>query len=134
LEGSFTRKISYNKDVLDLHRADCQRNCVISTSRRKTPLFCKSESELDSITAQKVGDAAQQNDPLALDIFRITGTQLGAGLAILIDKLNPELIIIGSIYGRQQQIFEPIVSGRTCRRLCQLIRCFVSIGLKIRIE
>jgi glucokinase len=59
------------------------------------------------ITAEKVGHAAQQGDPLALAIFEIVARQLGAGLALLVDILNPERIIIGSIYGRQQALLEP---------------------------
>jgi glucokinase len=73
------------------------------------PSFCASADELGDITTQKVGEAAQQGDPLALEIFRDVGTRLGQGLAILVDILNPERIIIGSIYRRQQSILEPIV-------------------------
>jgi glucokinase len=73
------------------------------------PLFCSSIEALDQVTAKKVGEAAQQGDPLALDIFREVGMRLGQGLAILVDVLNPERIVIGSIYGRQQPILEPLV-------------------------
>ncbi|TJY43557.1 ROK family protein [Cohnella pontilimi] len=73
------------------------------------PSFCATAAELDDITTQKVGEAAKEGDPLALDIFRVVGNRLGQGLAILVDILNPELIVIGSIYGRQQSILEPIV-------------------------
>ncbi|WP_123040258.1 ROK family protein [Cohnella candidum] len=73
------------------------------------PSFCASIEELENITTQKVGEAAQQGDPLALDIFREVGIRLGQGLAVLVDVLNPERIVIGSIYGRQQSILEPLV-------------------------
>jgi glucokinase len=73
------------------------------------PSFCRTEQDLASITAKKVGESAQQGDACALEIFQIVGCQLGRGLAILVDILNPELIVIGSIYGRQQNILEPIV-------------------------
>jgi glucokinase len=72
------------------------------------PLFCPSMEDLEQITANKVGEAAQQGDSLALEVFSIAGRQLGRGLAILIDILNPQKIVIGSIYGRQQSILEPI--------------------------
>jgi glucokinase len=72
-------------------------------------LFCSSDAELEAITAQTVGEAAAQGDPLALEIFQIVGAKLGNGLALLVDTLNPQRIVIGSIYGRQQQILEPIV-------------------------
>jgi glucokinase len=73
------------------------------------PLFCPSKNELDHITAEKVGYALQQGDPIAKKVFTISGKKLGRGLAILIDILNPERIIIGSIYHRQRPFLEPIV-------------------------
>lgn len=71
--------------------------------------FCGTKEELSDITAKKVGEAAMQGDPLALDIYGIVGRELGNGLAVLVDILNPECIVIGSIYGRQHSILEPIV-------------------------
>jgi len=56
-----------------------------------------------------VGRAAYQGDPLALTVFRIVGRRLGQGVALLIDILNPERIVIGSIYGRQRSLLEPIM-------------------------
>lgn len=73
------------------------------------PSFCSSEAELATVTAKSVGLAAQAGDPLALEIYRIVGEKLGKGLAMLVDIINPERIVIGSIYGRQQSILEPIV-------------------------
>jgi glucokinase len=72
------------------------------------PLFCPTVNDLEQITTSKVGAAAQQGDSLALEVFSIAGKQLGRGLAILVDILNPQKIVIGSIYGRQQSILEPI--------------------------
>lgn len=74
-----------------------------------SPLYCPTVEELDDITAKKVGEAAQAGDQTANEVFSIVGHQLGRGLAILVDILNPEKIIIGSIYGRQQDILEPLV-------------------------
>jgi glucokinase len=49
------------------------------------------------LTAKDVADAARQGDPLAQQILCNTGTRLGEALAILVDLLNPELIVIGGI-------------------------------------
>lgn len=81
-----------------------------------TPAFCHSVSDLAAITAQKVGEAARLGDPLALEIFAIVGKQLGRGLALLVDLLNPERIVIGSIYGRQLALLEPIVMDELRRQ------------------
>lgn len=72
------------------------------------PAFCSSIGEIPFVTAEKVGSAAQQGDPLALSIYESVGKYLGRGLAVLVDILNPERIIIGSIYGRQRELLEPI--------------------------
>ncbi|MEY4940124.1 MAG: hypothetical protein RIQ93_1859 [Verrucomicrobiota bacterium] len=59
------------------------------------------------ITAREVGAAADNADPLALAIWREVGERLGEALALLIDVLNPERIVIGSIYARCAQFIAP---------------------------
>lgn len=49
------------------------------------------------LTAKDVADAARQGDELATQIVCSTGRRLGEALAILVDLLNPELIVIGGI-------------------------------------
>ncbi len=72
----------------------------------QTPAFCPTPAALSGITAEIVGGAAQHGDPLAIRVFDLVATQLGRGLAILIDILNPQKIIIGSIYARQRSLLE----------------------------
>jgi glucokinase len=62
--------------------------------------FCNSPNELESLSAQKIAQAANEGDPLALEIYQICGFYLGKGLSVLIDILNPECIVIGSIFVR----------------------------------
>jgi glucokinase len=85
-----------------------QVRALASINAGNAPLFCPSESYLPTITAESVADAALQGDPLAISIFDIAGHYLGRGLAILVDILNPERIIIGSIYTRQRDLLEPV--------------------------
>jgi len=73
------------------------------------PAFCPSEADLSGITALAVAEAARSGNALALEVFTVVGKQLGRGLAVLVDLLNPERIVIGSIYARQQSLLEPIV-------------------------
>lgn len=73
------------------------------------PLYCPTSEDLSKVTTEKVGQAAQAGDALALEIFTTVGRYLGRGLAMLVDILNPQRIVIGSIYGRQRAILEPIV-------------------------
>ena len=60
-----------------------------------------------AITAKDVAVAAQAGDELAIGIFKTTGSYLGMALAILIDVLNPDCIVIGSIYVRCEQFIAP---------------------------
>ena len=73
----------------------------------ETPDFCPSEDHIEDITAKIVFEAANTGDPAALEIVDITADYLGRGLAILIDILNPECIVIGSIYARNVELFKP---------------------------
>ena len=65
--------------------------------------------QLDEITARDVADAAAAGDELALKIYRFSATYLGRGLAIVIDLINPEVIVIGGIYTRNREMMEPFV-------------------------
>lgn len=70
------------------------------------PLYCKSLDELESVTAQKTAEAAYKGDKTAIDVYRKCGEMLGYGLSILIDVLNPEKIVIGSIYTRSRDLLQ----------------------------
>lgn len=70
------------------------------------PLFCQSEEELAGVSAKTIAEAMEQGDLLAAEIFDTVGEFLGRGLSLLIDILNPERIIIGSIYARQKEALE----------------------------
>jgi len=68
--------------------------------------FCKHVNELENITARSVAEAAYAGDELAIDIYNICGFYLGRGLSVLIDILNPEIIILGGIYGRAKELLD----------------------------
>ena len=65
--------------------------------------------DLESITAKTVAEAMALGDPLAKEIFTVSARYLGRGLSILIDIINPEVIVIGSIYARNEEMMAPIV-------------------------
>lgn len=56
-------------------------------------------------TAATVAAAAHRGDVLALRILERSAEVLGRGLAVLIDILNPECIVIGSVYARNEELF-----------------------------
>ena len=62
--------------------------------------YYKSGMRAEEVTAKSIADAARAGDETALEVFRISGRRLGEGLSILIDILNPEKIVIGSVFAR----------------------------------
>lgn len=54
------------------------------------------------VDAKAIALAAVAGDETALAVFRICGEQLGRGLAVLMDILNPDRIVIGSIFARSE--------------------------------
>ena len=68
--------------------------------------FCQSEDQLDSITAKALAKAAQEGDQTAAAVWTACGEMLGRGLAILVDILNPECIVLGSIYARSGALLQ----------------------------
>ena len=58
-------------------------------------------------TAKAIGDAAEAGDETALEVYKISGEMLGRGLSILIDLLNPQKIVIGSIFERSRDLLWP---------------------------
>lgn len=71
------------------------------------PSWCPSAVEIESVTAKSVADAANAGDAIAKEIYKESGAALGRGLSILIDILNPEMIVIGSIYQRAGHLLAP---------------------------
>ena len=62
---------------------------------------------VDQLTARLVGEAANSGDELALKIWGEVGEKLGEAMSLFIDLLNPERIVIGSIYQRCERFIAP---------------------------
>ncbi|MBQ8510366.1 MAG: ROK family protein [Clostridia bacterium] len=58
-------------------------------------------------TARELGVRAEQGDAEAIAVYEKVGEDLGKALAILIDLLNLDAIVIGSIYVRSREFIEP---------------------------
>ena len=94
----------------------------------KKPNICQDFSEIDNLTAKSVAIAASKGDDLAIEIYNTCAYYLGRGLSILIDILNPDVIVIGSVYARSEHLLinemekviaqESIAFSREC---CKII-------------
>lgn len=73
------------------------RAVELARKRGTQSLLLAHSKKRETITARDVGMAAQRGDALAKQIIRSTGRRLGTVLAILVDILNPERIVIGGL-------------------------------------
>lgn len=60
----------------------------------------------EKITVKEAAKLAYEGDARALELFFEAGKYLGKGLAVLIDILNPDMIVIGSIYARCEALLK----------------------------
>lgn len=70
----------------------------------KRPLYFKEGMTEKDVTAKDVAIAAKAGDETATQVYRTSGKYLGKGLSIIIDILNPEVVIIGSIFSRDRDL------------------------------
>ncbi len=64
-----------------------------------TPSYAEGE-----ITAKTIAEAAFAGDETAIEVYKTCGQKLGQGLSIIIDILNPERIVIGSVFTRSREL------------------------------
>ena len=72
---------------------------------RESVLFGEEE-----ISAKTIAIAAKNGDTVAKEIYNACAEKLGMGLSLLIDILNPEAIVIGSVYSRSKELFDSIIN------------------------
>lgn len=100
--------------------------------------------EAKNMTAKDLAIAMNNGDEFALSVYKKCAEKLGMGLSVLIDILNPEVIVIGSIYARNREFFDenimPIIekealgnAAAVCRilpaELGEQIGDFAALGL-----
>lgn len=68
--------------------------------------YCASLEDLPSVTAKSIAEAAYAGDETARTVYKTVSEYLGRGLSTVIDIINPEVIILGSIYGRSRDLIE----------------------------
>jgi glucokinase len=67
---------------------------VVRMTREMSSLFPETCLKSDELTAEKVYDAGQNGDELALAVFKRFGMCLGIGLANLINLIDPQVIVL----------------------------------------
>ncbi len=92
------------------------------------PELCPDLAMLDSLDCRRLNDFAQRGDELALSIWKEAGEWLGKGVSILVDLLNPQLVVIGSVFERCEKFLAPsmeAVLAEEClplsRQVCRVV-------------
>ena len=71
--------------------------------------FCEDLSKINEITAKSIAEYAYKGEKDAIEVYTLCGEMLGQGLSVLIDILNPERIVLGSIFERCENLLrEPM--------------------------
>lgn len=68
------------------------------------PAYFKEGMKPEDVTAKSIADAARAGDKTAIEVYRVSGEHLGYGLSVIIDILNPERVVIGSVYERSREL------------------------------
>lgn len=81
-----------------------------------------------ALTARELCALAEAGDAQAVDALRLSARMLGRGLAVLIDLINPQRIVIGSIFARAEKWFRPEMEAEIAREalaenrsVCQVV-------------
>ena len=97
----------------------CSGGGIAQLARRRVAEFAGDSllqhTPTDTLTAADVGRAAAAGDELALALWHEVGTRLGEALALFIDLLNPDCIVIGSIYARCEPWLAPAMRAVIAR-------------------
>lgn len=90
--------------------------------------YCRSKEDLEHITAKSVAESALSGDETAKKVYEICGAQLGRGLSVIVDMLNPERIVIGSIFQRSENLLREYMektlreeSLALSRKVCEIV-------------
>ncbi len=91
-------------------------------------LYCKTADELSAVTAKSIAEAAFAGDETAIKVYDTCAQMLGKALSVIIDLLNPEKIVIGSIFARSEALLsdkmEEVIKKETLpfsRKVCEIV-------------
>lgn len=86
------------------HAVELTRRMV---AEGRTPAWIRDGHGEEELDARLMADYARAGDPDARAFYDRTGRMLGRGVALLVDAFNPECVVIGSIFGRCEDLLRP---------------------------
>ena len=70
-------------------------------------IYTAVDGDLDMITARLIAERALEGDAFCKEVYAECGRKLGLTLSILMDLINPELIVIGGVFMRSEALLRP---------------------------
>ncbi len=98
--GSFEGFCS-GSGLYELGRSKAREYC----QRAEIPSFIKN-GDPSAFTVAEMAQAAREGDACAREVFDLCAEKLGQGLSLICDLLNPEKILIGSVFERCRDLLE----------------------------
>lgn len=89
--------------------------------------YGKTAAEIEAIDTKTLAMLAKEGNSDAKHVFDISAEKLGYGLSIIIDVINPEAIIIGSVYARSTELFRGALdiiereALEASRKICKIL-------------
>lgn len=68
-------------------------------------------SEIEEISVEDICEAAENGDPLAVDVVEKLGHYLGSAIAIVVNLFNPEKVLIGGAINQAKEVLYPAVQA-----------------------
>mgnify|MGYP002262840876 CR=1 FL=1 len=88
-----------------------RRQAVAITKRMieegNPPAWIRDGHRVEEVDPRMMAEYARKGDPDACAFYEHTGRMLGRGIALLVDVLNPECVVIGSVFGRCEELLRP---------------------------
>lgn len=78
----------------------------LANKEKKMPNCIKEMGGFDKVSTRLLAKYAFEGDKFAKKVFRQSGKMFGKGLSLIIDIINPDLIVAGGVYMRAHQLFE----------------------------
>jgi glucokinase len=100
---------------------------IVRMAREGLANYPKSPLHSEGLSAERVFNAGQEGDALALEVFKSVGTYLGVGIANLVNLLNPEIIVIGGGVVNGWNLFAKYMQREVAKR------AFRSLAVGVRI-
>jgi glucokinase len=96
--------------------------------RKHTPACIEKMGGYEQIATKKLSEFAYAGDKFAKQVFAKSGEMLGRGLSILIDIVNPEIIVLGGVFMRAHSLLTPTMyeviereALEDSRRVCKIV-------------